>query len=787
MKPRILIVEESLTLRMDLEEAFAEAGFEPAACASAALAHQELAAQRYALFVVDMALPDGAAEELVRSLKSDPERAGLPVIALGREDELAAHPGGGSALAVDYVAKPYDRATLVRLARERVASTASGEALSPAPLVLVIDDSPTFREEMRELLETHGYRVSTANTGEEGLRLALQLRPNTVVIDGILPGIDGPTTIRRLRSEISVARTPCLLLTGSSQPADELIALDAGADSFLAKDMGKELILARVKAMLRDVSMPDDALWAAPRRILAVDDSPTFLAEVSAALEEEHFEVLQARTGEEALELLRVEPVDCVLLDLIMPGLSGEETCRLIKNRPEAKEVPVMILTARREQDVIVSCLNAGADDFVPKTGEFELLRARLRAQIRRKQFQEENRRIKETAATIRKNEMMLHALFEFAPDAVVVMDRHGVIVKANGQATRMFDYALAELVGQGIELLIPDGVRGSPPFQGSMAAGASTSGLGHGHGNGNIRRDLWAQRRDGERFAVDVSLGSLETDDGLWVLATVRDITDRKRAEALLLAKDEEMRETSRQLWQASKLATMGELSASIAHELNNPLATVSLRVESLMEKVPPGSPALAELQVIEQEVDRMAQLVANLLQFSRAEGSSMSTVDLRQEIESTLELVHHHLRKHKVTVACDFEGDLPCIQADRLKLRQLFLNLIVNASDAMPTGGTLTLHARETSFDGRPALQLDFRDTGVGIAPEHLARVVEPFFTTKPEGKGTGLGLAICRRIAQEHGGTLEIMSALGQGTTVRMLFPIQNGMNRDLLMDD
>ena len=784
MKPQVLIVEDSLTVRMDLEEGFTDSGLDTILCKDLASARQVLQEGPVALVVLDLLLPDGEGIELLREIKLSAARPSIPVMILSRETEVRERLRGLATGADEYVGKPYDRQALVNRAQELIKAAASATEPSGSPLVLMIEDSPTFREQFKDLLEGQGYRVATAATGEEGLRLAVQLRPHAVVVDGMLPGISGATTVRRLRTEVAVARTPCLLLTGSSQAADELSALEAGADSFLSKDAGKELILARLAALLRGSHEPppaDPANLAGPRYILTVDDSPTYLQELSAALRQEQFEVIQARSGEEALQMIAVHQVDCIILDLVMPGLTGEETCRLIKSRPEVRDVPVMILTSRRDQEVIVSCLQAGADDFVPKSADFDVLKARLRAQIRRKQFQEENRRIKQVSAALRKNETMLQALFESAPDAVVVIDRDGRIVRVNGQVTLMFGYSQTELLGQQVEFLIPERFRERHRYQ--RRAFAELPYM-RAMSPGN---DLWGRRQDGSEFPVDINLGPVQTDDGLLVLATVRDITDRKKADALMRAKDEEVRETSRQLWHASKLATMGELSASIAHELNNPLATVSLRVESLLDSIPPASPAHDELKVIEQEVDRMAQLVANLLQFSRAEGSRMSTVDLSEEIDRTLELVHHHLRKHNVTVKRAFPANLPSVVGDRLKLRQLFLNLIVNSSDAMPRGGTLTISARKSSQEGRSTVELDFTDTGTGIAPEHMGRVMEPFFTTKPEGKGTGLGLAICRRIMQEHGGKIELTSVLGQGTTVRLVIPLQNGHNRDSLHNE
>jgi signal transduction histidine kinase len=240
------------------------------------------------------------------------------------------------------------------------------------------------------------------------------------------------------------------------------------------------------------------------------------------------------------------------------------------------------------------------------------------------------------------------------------------------------------------------------------------------------------------------------------------------------LTEKNEELRAMTQQLWQTSKLATMGELSASIAHELNNPLATVSLRVESLLKKTPQDNSNHREMEIIEQEVKRMTTLIANLLQFSRRGQQQISTVDICEEIEKSLELIYYHLRKNNVVIRREFAKEAPRIQADRQQLLQLFLNLFTNASDAMPQGGTLTI--RVTTPPESKQVIIEVADTGTGISPEILPKVAEPFYTTKPEGKGTGLGLAICRRIMQEHKGTFDLVSEgiPGKGTRVYLTLP-------------
>jgi len=151
------------------------------------------------------------------------------------------------------------------------------------------------------------------------------------------------------------------------------------------------------------------------------------------------------------------------------------------------------------------------------------------------------------------------------------------------------------------------------------------------------------------------------------------------------------------------------------------------------------------------------------------------ISTVDLREELTNSLDFIQYHLRSHKIDIVLDFATVVPTVQADRQQLRQVFLNLITNASDAMPEGGTLTVRSRAGAMaGGQTGVVVEFSDTGIGVQTGDLPKLWEPFFTTKPEGKGTGLGLGICRRTVEEHRGTIEIETAPGKGTTVRITLP-------------
>jgi len=400
LKPSVLIVDDSLTVRMDLAEAFEAGGFASTLCASVTEARIALSKGPFALLVLDVLLPDGDGIDLLREIRSHSATVRTPVMLLSSEAEVSDRIRGMTTGADEYVGKPYDQSYVVARALELVREKEPENKLAQVATVLVIDDSPTFREELRALFEKSGYEVVTAGTGEEGLRVAVDVRPTVIVVDGALPGIDGPTVIRRVRADAALRTTPCVLLTASEEPSGELMALDAGADAYVRKEESTDIILARVSAVMRSArGRPDAGMTSSllgPKRILTVDDSLTHLHEVGDQLRQEGYDVIPARSGEEAIELLAVQSVDCILLDLVMPGLSGQETCRRIKASAQWRDIPLIMHTGLEEQAAMIEGINAGADDYIAKSSDSQVLCARVRAQLRRKQFEDEHRNFRE-------------------------------------------------------------------------------------------------------------------------------------------------------------------------------------------------------------------------------------------------------------------------------------------------------------------------------------------------------------------------------------------------------
>jgi len=357
-------------------------------------------------------------------------------------------------------------------------------------------------------------------------------------------------------------------------------------------------------------------------------------------------------------------------------------------------------------------------------------------------------------------------AALESAANAILITNAQGVIIWVNPAFTQTTGYAQEEVLGKTARLL-KSGKQDREFYRNMWETILS----------GKVWRDTIVNRRkDGTLNQEDMTITPILSNDGeiTHFIAIKQDITELEHALADVQEKNAQLTSTTQQLWQASKLATMGELAASIAHELNNPLATIALRTEALVGQLWQDTEKRHALEIVLKEVDRMATLVNNLLLFSRRSHRQVSTVDLREEATTSLDFLSYHLRNHEIEAICDFSAELPTVQADRQQLRQLFLNLITNACDAMALGGKLTIHILPGELKSSEAVIVEFEDTGEGIAPADLNSVWDPFFTTKPEGKGTGLGLAICRRIVEEHGGVISIDSSQGSGTTVRLVFP-------------
>jgi two-component system NtrC family sensor kinase len=370
------------------------------------------------------------------------------------------------------------------------------------------------------------------------------------------------------------------------------------------------------------------------------------------------------------------------LLDLVMPDLDGIETCRRIKSSPLFRDIPLIMLTAREDRGAMIEALGTGTDDFIAKSSELEVLTARVRAQLRRKQFEDEHRHIRE---------QLLRSELE-ATEARAVRE-------------------LAETRAKAVEVL---------------------------------------------------------------------ELKNRELSEAYA-----ELKRTQSRLVQSAKLASLGELVAGVAHEINNPLAFAISHLQTARSSVawlvpvPPDERRAKHWHRAQDRLDEMAgglerirELVLKLRTFSRLDEGERKVANIRECIDSVLTILGHRLRHHiEVDVEFREPSELDCYPS---LLNQALMNLIANAIDAIDAArprGHIVIRGGER--DGNYVLTI--RDDGGGIPEELRERVFDPFFTTKDVGKGTGLGLSITYSIVKKHGGHLELSPGDDGGTVVELTLPL------------
>jgi PAS domain S-box-containing protein len=356
---------------------------------------------------------------------------------------------------------------------------AASERSGRAPVVLIVDPVPAFHEALVAILRDAGEQVAVVPTAEEGLRQAAAARPDVLVVGA--PGPEGAALIRRMKLDAALRRTRCVLLTSSG---DDLSVLEVGADALIRRGEDPAVIAARVAALLRATAPAPVSVDSAfgPKKVLAVDDSKAFLTLLAAEIRGDGYEVALATSGEDALALLAVEPFDCILLDLVMPGLSGPETCRRIRTSPAWKDIPLIFLSSRDDPGTMIEAFNLGADDYILKSSSFEVVKARLRAQIRRKHSDDEDRRIREellarqreaaearaarelaeTRADLERArqqleaDALLRAVAEGTTDAVYVKDREGRYLMINSAGARLLGRSVTDVIGRDDRAFFP-------------------------------------------------------------------------------------------------------------------------------------------------------------------------------------------------------------------------------------------------------------------------------------------------------------------------------------------
>jgi PAS domain S-box-containing protein len=518
---------------------------------------------------------------------------------------------------------------------------------------------------------------------------------------------------------------------------------------------------------------------ASRARVLLVDDDERNLHAIKTVLED-IAEVVLASSGEEALRHLLKGEFAVILLDVYMPGMDGYETAQMIRAREQTKRIPIIFLSAvNKEVEHLLRGYSMGAVDYVFKPVEPVVLQSKvavfvdlylMRREVQLKAQQEQKLRdatLHAKADKLRAEQELMRAeqrqtaILESLP-IVLYLEEHGAaqhspkFVSGNFKALTGFTFdELTETPSRWMDHVHPDDL-------GRVTAELAARKGGHGY----AVEYRWRTAEGHYRHFLDQ--GVLLRDvhgQPLEYAGTLLDVTDRKELESQLL--------------QARKMDALGQITGGIAHDFNNLLAAVLSGLEMLELRVPMAPEHSRLFSITRRAAEQGAALVARLLAFARKQKLEPASIDLGAFSTAVTQLLEHTLGGLVMLEWHMDDEPLWHPYADAGQLELALVNLAINARDAMPEGGTIRVRCRNARgghnglADGEYVV-LAVSDTGVGISPNDLERVTEPFFTTKAQGKGTGLGLSMVYGFARQSGGMVKIESRLGQGTTVEIWLP-------------
>lgn len=500
-----------------------------------------------------------------------------------------------------------------------------------------------------------------------------------------------------------------------------------------------------------------------PPCILVVDDDPHILYATSRILRDAGYSVIEASSGDECLRLAREHAPDVITLDVVMDEPSGVETCQRLKADPAlARSLVLLFSGIKTDSESQAYGLECGADGYITRPISNRELIARVQAMLRLKAAEDELRTAKEFW------ENLIAAL----PDGFSVLNPDGVHIQVNAALCQMTGFSREELIGAGIPHPY------WPPEEYATIEQAFQRIL---HGD-LADLELTFMRKDGTRFPALVSLACLKDqhDNVLNYFATIKDITERKRIEQTLreysqhleqmvAERTRELRAAQEQLLRQERLTMLGQIAGGIGHELRNPLSAINNAAYLLRETLPaPNDEVRQALDILIHQVQVSNRIIHSLLAFARPHPPTRRPTDIAALCHVVL--AQATFPEH-INVQCKMVEEL-IVNADADQLQIVFSNLIRNAVEAMPHGGTLTIEARLIQPSG---VEIAFSDTGVGIPADVRDKIFQPMFTTRKH--GLGLGLPLCKLIVEAHGGTISVTSQEGKGTTFTIMLPVNH----------
>ena len=560
-----------------------------------------------------------------------------------------------------------------------------------------------------------------------------------------------------------------------------------------------------------------------PIHIMVVDDVPANLKLLMEILSGYGYEIRPAPSGEVALRSVEAEAPDMILLDVRMPEMDGYEVCRRLKSDEKYRSIPVIFISALDETEDKVKGFEAGGVDYITKPFQpsevlkriethLSIQRMRLRLEKQNHQLQQEiaerrrteeelmrhkvhleelvaertadleqeilehtrmEEELKEYALKLREaNERFETVLRAATGYSIIGMDTDGIVKVFNVGAELMLGYTADEVVDRTCVEIFHD--------PGEIAARASELGVAPGFGvfvstvlQGTTETRQWTYiRKDGARIAVSLTVSAMRSEAGelTGFIGIARDITVEKKL--------------GQQLIQSQKMESVGLLAGGVAHDFNNLLTPILGYTEMLMAGFSEKDPKFRQLGQMKQAAERARDMTKRLLAFSRKQIIELKALELGDIIHKFENMLRRTIREN-IAINIETSHMAGRVLADAGQIELLLLNLSINAQDAMPEGGLLTIETKNIDLDASyaashpevkpgPFVMLAVSDTGIGINEKHIDKIFDPFFTTKEDGKGTGLGLSTVYGIVKQHGGSIFVYSEKEKGSVFKILLP-------------
>jgi PAS domain S-box-containing protein len=448
------------------------------------------------------------------------------------------------------------------------------------------------------------------------------------------------------------------------------------------------------------------------------------------------------------------QPWDIIIADYTLPKFDGLAAIAYVKER--GFDLPFIIVSDTIGEDMAVAAMKAGAHDYIMKNNLTRLIPA-VEHELREAEVRRARKRAEER---LRENYQIMQAVFEGTSDAIFVKDLQGRYVMINSAGARVFGKSPEEVIGKNdTELFAAESVGQIQRHDRQVLTSGGTQSYeetGTVLGATHTFLSTKAPHRDHQGNIIGI-------------IGIARDITERKQAE-------KQFQRQRDALYQSEKLATMGQLLAGVAHELNNPLSVVMGQAALLRQSVR-NKRQMERAEKIVQAAERCARIVNNFLALARQRPPERHAVQVNQVAREAVELLAYPLRVDSVEVVWALAEEVPVLWADTHQLHQVVVNLVANAHQAMrEMAGPRRLTVATGVSTGGRQVWLEVRDTGPGVAEGLEARIFEPFFTTKPPGVGTGLGLSLCQGIVEGHGGKIGLVLGEGSGAVFRVELPVE-----------